>query len=106
MKAVVTLKGPEGRVLRELFEIQQRALQEKLHIVVDIPEQDERLDLTIQELGLTGRVEANLLREDIKTVGDLVQLRQINLWMKRGLGKKSVNEILNKLAELGFSLNP
>ncbi len=62
------------------------------------------LSLPIKELELSVRSENCLLRAGIRTVGELIQKTPEELLKIRNLGKKSLNEIQEKLGRLGLSL--
>ncbi|WP_163328427.1 DNA-directed RNA polymerase subunit alpha [Desulfurobacterium thermolithotrophum] len=59
---------------------------------------------TLEEAGLKGRALKILGENGITTVGDLVKLTKKELESMKGLGKKSLAEIENFLASLGFEL--
>lgn len=67
-------------------------------------EQENNLELSIEELGLTQRAYNCLDRAEIKTIAELVDLTRIELSKIRNLGEKSLYEILSKLEERGLSL--
>jgi DNA-directed RNA polymerase subunit alpha len=63
-----------------------------------------RHDLHIDELGLSGR-SANCLRNaNIRTVGELIEQSADGLMGFKNFGEKSLVEIVDKLAEMGFYL--
>ncbi|MCD8089956.1 MAG: DNA-directed RNA polymerase subunit alpha [Clostridiales bacterium] len=64
------------------------------------------LELTIEELDLTVRSYNCLKRAGINTVEDLAKKTEEDMMKVRNLGRKSLEEVLNKLAELGLSLSP
>jgi len=67
-------------------------------------EKDKVLEMPIEELELSVRSFNCLKRAGINTVGDLT-MRTVEEMMKvRNLGKKSLEEVEKKLAELGYSL--
>jgi len=67
-------------------------------------EKDKVLEMPIEELELSVRSFNCLKRAGINTVGDLT-MRTVEEMMKvRNLGKKSLEEVEKKLAELGLSL--
>ena len=76
---------------------------------VDYTEQeDDRnkqvLDMTIEELDLSVRAFNCLKRAGINTVAELVQRNQEDMMKVRNLGKKSLEEVEQKLDALGLSL--
>lgn len=62
------------------------------------------LDLTIEELELSVRSFNCLKRASINTVEELTQRTEEDMMKVRNLGKKSLDEVKNKLEELGLSL--
>ena len=71
------------------------------------PEMDNRdkiLEMTIEELDLSVRAFNCLKRASINTVGELVQRNQEDMMKVRNLGKKSLEEVEQKLQALGLSL--
>ncbi|AZR74745.1 DNA-directed RNA polymerase subunit alpha [Anoxybacter fermentans] len=67
-------------------------------------EKDKIMETTIEELELSVRSSNCLKRAGINTVEELVQKTEEDLMKVRNLGKKSLQEIKEKLAELGLSL--
>jgi len=61
-------------------------------------------NMSIDDLDLTQRSYNSLKKHDINTVGELVQLSEDELAHIRNFGKKSLTEVMNKLAELNLSL--
>ena len=51
----------------------------------------------IEELGLSNRALKCLAREDIKTVKQLMQMNKEQLIRLRGVGKRTLNEVLEKI---------
>lgn len=62
------------------------------------------LDTPIEELELSARSFNCLKRAGIQTVGDLVEKTEEELSKVRNMGKKSLEEVKAKLAELGLAL--
>ncbi|MBR4955062.1 MAG: DNA-directed RNA polymerase subunit alpha, partial [Clostridia bacterium] len=67
-------------------------------------EPDKMLDMTIEELDLSVRSFNCLKRAGINTVGDLVKTTEEDMKKVRNLGAKSLEEVINKLAEMGLDL--
>ncbi|MFW6386562.1 MAG: DNA-directed RNA polymerase subunit alpha [Bacillota bacterium] len=67
-------------------------------------EKDKVLDTTIEELELSVRSSNCLKRAGINTVGELVEKTEDDLMKVRNLGKKSLQEIINKLEDMDLSL--
>jgi DNA-directed RNA polymerase subunit alpha len=62
------------------------------------------LEMTIEELDLSVRSYNCLKRAGINTVGELIQRTEEDMMKVRNLGKKSLEEVQNKLKELNLSL--
>ncbi len=77
---------------------------EKRTIRLSIPE--EKYNKPVEELNLSVRTINCLRRTDITTVGELVSKGEKELMALRNFGQKSKQEIEERLAELGLSLNP
>ena len=72
-------------------------------------EEDQKekvLEMSIEELDLSVRSYNCLKRAGINTVEDLTNRTEEEMMKVRNLGRKSLEEVLNKLADLGFSLKP
>ena len=77
-------------------------------ILVDRPEakKEKVLEMTIEELDLSVRAYNCLKRAGINTVAELVQRNQEDMMKVRNLGKKSLEEVEQKLEALGLGLRP
>jgi DNA-directed RNA polymerase subunit alpha len=75
-------------------------------IVVEKSEstQDKVLEMTIEELDLSVRSFNCLKRAGINTVADLVNTTEEDMMKVRNLGRKSYEEVVNKLADMGLYL--
>ena len=62
------------------------------------------LEMTVEELDLSVRSYNCLKRANINTVEELTQRTEEDMMKVRNLGKKSLDEVKGKLAELGLSL--
>jgi len=67
-------------------------------------QEDKKLEMTIEELDLSVRSYNCLKRAGINTVEELIQKTEQDMMKVRNLGKKSLEEVINKLNELGLSL--
>ncbi|OPX84400.1 MAG: DNA-directed RNA polymerase subunit alpha [Pelotomaculum sp. PtaB.Bin104] len=67
-------------------------------------QKDKVLEMTIEELDLSVRSYNCLKRAGINTVEELVQRNEDDMMKVRNLGKKSLEEVVNKLHELGLLL--
>ena len=63
------------------------------------------LEMTIEELDLSVRSFNCLKRAGINTVEDITSKSESDMMKVRNLGRKSLEEVINKLASLGFTLN-
>ncbi len=65
---------------------------------------EKALEMTIEELDLSVRSFNCLKRANINTVEDLINKTEDDMMKVRNLGRKSLEEVINKLASLGFTL--
>jgi len=75
--------------------------------ILDEKEEDDKakvLEMTVEELDLSVRSYNCLKRAGINTVEELIQRTEEDMMKVRNLGKKSLEEVRRKLAELGLSL--
>jgi DNA-directed RNA polymerase subunit alpha len=75
--------------------------------IVDKPSESKstQLDMTIEELDLSVRSFNCLKRAGINTVEDLVSRTEEDMMKVRNLGRKSLEEVINKLTAMGLSLS-
>ena len=67
-------------------------------------QRDKVLEMTIDEMDLSVRSFNCLKRANINTVEDLISKTQDEMMKVRNLGRKSLEEVMNKLAMMGLSL--
>jgi DNA-directed RNA polymerase subunit alpha len=67
-------------------------------------QKDKILEMSIEELDLSVRSYNCLKRAGINTVEELIQRNEDDMMKVRNLGKKSLEEVVNKLHELGLIL--
>lgn len=75
--------------------------------ILDEKAEDDKakvLEMTVEELDLSVRSYNCLKRAGINTVEELIQRTEEDMMKVRNLGKKSLEEVRRKLAELGLSL--
>ncbi|HHW73065.1 MAG TPA: DNA-directed RNA polymerase subunit alpha [Firmicutes bacterium] len=79
---------------------------DKVEIMVEKEEEniDRLMEMTVEELDLSVRSYNCLKRAGINTVDELIRKTEEDMMKVRNLGKKSLAEIKEKLAELGLSL--
>ncbi|WP_077368817.1 DNA-directed RNA polymerase subunit alpha [Anaerosalibacter sp. Marseille-P3206] len=96
-----------------------KILTEHLNLFIDLTEhvndveimvekeedkKEKVLEMTVEELDLSVRSYNCLKRAGINSVDELTQKTEDDMMKVRNLGKKSLEEVQNKLAELGLSL--
>lgn len=69
------------------------------------PKEGEILNTPIEDMDLSVRSYNCLKRANIQTIGDLVKKTEDDMLKVRNLGRKSLDEVIQKLASLGLSLN-
>ncbi|HHW7447913.1 TPA: DNA-directed RNA polymerase subunit alpha C-terminal domain-containing protein [Pasteurella multocida] len=72
------------------------------NVPLEVISRQERI--VIDELDLTVRTTNRLRAAGIDTISDLIKLTEVELIIMSGLGKKSLTDIKDKLAERGFYL--
>ncbi|HCM24695.1 MAG TPA: DNA-directed RNA polymerase subunit alpha [Ruminococcaceae bacterium] len=70
----------------------------------DDKDKEKVLNMTIEELDLSVRSFNCLKRAGINTVGDLVNKSEEDMMKVRNLGRKSLEEVIWKMASLGYNL--
>ena len=104
---------------KEAVSLGAKILNEHLNLFVDLSDEakkaeimvdrddvrrDRVLEMTIEELDMSVRSFNCLKRADIHTVEDLINRTEEDMIKVRNLGKKSLEEVIQKLNELGLSL--
>ena len=97
-----------AKILTEHFDlfISLTQTSSDMNIMVE-KEEDEKekvLEMAVEELDLSVRSFNCLKRANINTVEELTEKTEEDMMKVRNLGKKSLEEVQNKLAELGLSL--
>ena len=105
---------------KEAVSLAAKVLTEHLNLFVDLSgdaysgeimvEKDDKgkekvLEMTIEELDLSVRSFNCLKRAGINTVEDLISKTEEEMMKVRNLGRKSLEEVVAKLASLGFGLS-
>ncbi len=105
----------------EAISLGAKILSEHLNLFVDLSEhsrhaeimvekdetkKEKVLEMTIEELDLSVRSYNCLKRAGINTVEDLISRTEEDMMKVRNLGRKSLEEVLQKLNALGLSLMP
>lgn len=99
--------GMAAKILTEQLSLFTRLTDEPAQQLVlepDVSPTGKNLDMTIEELDLSVRAFNCLKRAGINTVGELVEKSVEDMMKVRNLGKKSLEEVGQKLAILGLSL--
>ncbi|UZT81804.1 DNA-directed RNA polymerase subunit alpha [Caproicibacterium sp. BJN0003] len=104
---------------QEAISLAAKVLTEHLNLFVNLSdsgsnteimvEKDDKgkekiLEMTIEELDLSVRSFNCLKRAGINTVGDLINKSEEDMMKVRNLGRKSLEEVVWKMASLGFNL--
>ncbi len=97
-----------AKVLNEHLKLFQELSDEGYHAEIMV-EKDEGgkekvLEMTIEELDLSVRSFNCLKRAGINTVEDLINKSENDMMKVRNLGRKSLEEVIQKLNSLGFNL--
>ena len=88
-----------------LFTDLSETMGNKSTVVEKSPDiRDKVLEMTIEELDLSVRSFNCLKRANINTVEDLISKTVDEMMKVRNLGRKSLEEVINKLAMMGLSL--
>ncbi len=105
---------------KEAVSLAAKVLIEHLNLFVDLSEdvytgdimvekqdtgKEKLLEMSIDNLELSVRSFNCLKRAGINTVGDLISKSEEEMMKVRNLGRKSLDEVVNLLASMGFHLN-
>lgn len=110
-----TLKPDESvslaaKVLSEhldlFIDLSENARTTEIMVTKEDDSKEKTLEMTIEELDLSVRSFNCLKRAGINTVEDLTNKTEDEMMKVRNLGRKSLEEVFQKLEELGFSLKP
>ncbi|MDU2338318.1 MAG: DNA-directed RNA polymerase subunit alpha [Clostridioides difficile] len=101
---------------QEGISLAAKVLVEHLNLFIDLTEhvssveimveKEKVLEMTIEELDLSVRSYNCLKRAGINTVEELANKSEDDMMKVRNLGKKSLEEVIQKLEELGLGLKP
>lgn len=98
-----------ARILTEQLSLFIGLTDQTMPVSANEPEDDKLekvMEMTIEELDLSVRAYNCLKRAGINSVSELVQRNQDDMMKVRNLGKKSLEEVEQKLEALGLSLRP
>jgi DNA-directed RNA polymerase subunit alpha len=110
-----TLKADEAvslgaKILSEhlslFIDLSDNAKNAEIMVEKEEDQKEKVLEMSVEELDLSVRSYNCLKRAGINTVEELINRTEEEMMKVRNLGKKSLEEVLNKLAELGLSLKP
>ncbi|MGL4800370.1 MAG: DNA-directed RNA polymerase subunit alpha [Cellulosilyticaceae bacterium] len=110
-----TLKPDESvslaaKVLSEhlnlFIDLSENARNAEIMVTKEDDSKEKTLEMTIEELDLSVRSFNCLKRAGINTVEDLTNKTEDEMMKVRNLGRKSLEEVFQKLNELGFALKP
>ena len=91
--------------LKSFIDLSEKAKSAEVIVVKENDEKEKILDMNIDELELSVRSYNSLKRAGINTVEELTNKTSEDMMKVRNLGRKSLEEVLAKLKELGLSLN-
>jgi len=92
--------------LNLFVDLSDNAKNTEIMIEKDDSKKEKILELSIEELDLSVRSYNCLKRAGINSVEDLANKTEEDMMKVRNLGRKSLEEVLNKMQELGLELQP
>ena len=92
--------------LNLFIDLSDNAKNAEIMVEKEETKKEKVLEMTIEELDLSVRSYNCLKRAGINTVEDLTNRTEEDMMKVRNLGKKSLEEVYNKLKALGLSLAP
>ena len=92
--------------LELFFDLSVAAKNTQVMVEKEESKKEKVLEMTIEDLELSVRSFNCLKRAGIVTVEDLVNKTQSEMMKVRNLGKKSLDEVTNKLHSLGLDFAP
>lgn len=92
--------------LNLFIDLSENAKTAEVMVEQDTDEHEKVLEMTIDELELSVRSYNCLKRAGINTVEELCSRTSEDMMKVRNLGRKSLEEVLTKLKELGLELSP
>ena len=91
-------------LLRMFVDLSEEAKDREVIVEREVTKKEKVLEMTIEELDLSVRSYNCLKRAGINTVEDLINKSEEDMMKVRNLGKKSLEEVINKLYGLGLIL--
>ena len=95
-----------GEHLNLFIDLSDQAKHTEIMVEKEETKKEKVLEMTIEELDLSVRSYNCLKRAGINTVEDLTNKTEEDMMKVRNLGRKSLEEVLQKLHALGLSLAP
>ena len=92
--------------LNLFIDLSDNAKNAEIMVEKEEGKKEKVLEMSIEELDLSVRSYNCLKRAGINTVEDLANKTEEEMMKVRNLGRKSLEEVLNKMAELGLALSP
>ncbi|MCL2616416.1 MAG: DNA-directed RNA polymerase subunit alpha [Defluviitaleaceae bacterium] len=92
--------------LNLFVDLSDNAKNTEIMVEKDDSKKEKILELSIEELDLSVRSYNCLKRAGINSVEDLANKTEEDMMKVRNLGRKSLEEVLNKMQELGLELQP
>lgn len=90
--------------LNLFINLSDQAQEASIMVVKEDDEHEKLLEMTIEEFDLSVRSYNCLKRAGINTVGELIERSEEDMMKVRNLGRKSLEEVLDKLDTLGLTL--
>lgn len=90
--------------LNLFIDLSDKCTSKEIMIEKDEQDREKILELTIEELDLSVRSFNCLKRAGINTVEDLINKSEDDMMKVRNLGRKSLEEVMQKIVSLGFNL--
>lgn len=90
--------------LRLFFDFTEREEQERLLEEEEARQQDRVLEYRVEDMDFSVRTYNCLRKENVESLGELIQRSETDLMEIRNFGKKSLNEVKDKLASLHLRL--
>lgn len=91
--------------LNLFIELSDNAMNTEIMVEKEETKKEKVLEMTIEELDLSVRSYNCLKRASINTVEELIKKTEDDMMKVRNLGRKSLEEVINKLHGLGLSLS-
>ncbi|HAK57457.1 MAG TPA: DNA-directed RNA polymerase subunit alpha [Lachnospiraceae bacterium] len=91
--------------LKSFIDLSEKAKNAEVIVEPNADDTKKVMDMSIDELELSVRSYNCLMRANIKTVEELTNKTQEDMMKVRNLGRKSLDEVIAKLKELGLTLS-